>query len=116
MRPTAPSPTATLDFYRAAQGRLPGATSALANNPSSGFALFLGRVFSGIMAVAAFTLLIYMLWGAIEWLTSGGDSGKVQKARDKMTQGVIGMVVLASTVAIFNLVQRFLGINILTFR
>lgn len=116
MPPTTPNPSTTLNFYQAAQNRLPGATAQLAANPSSGFGLFLGRVFSGIMILAALMLLVYLIWGAISWITSGGDSGQVQKARDRMTQAVIGMIVLAATLAIFNLVQRFLGISVLTFR
>lgn len=118
MRPTMPnpSPSATLDFYKAALGRLPGATTDLVENPNTGFGLFLGRVFSGLMIIAALLLLLYLIWGGVEWITSGGDSGKVQKARDRMTQAIIGILVLSSTVAIFTLVQRFLGISVLTFR
>jgi hypothetical protein len=75
----------------------------------------ISSLMSGVMTIAALLLLMYLLWGGIEWITSGGDTSKVQKARDRMTQAVIGMVVISSATAIFLLVQTFLGIEILTF-
>ncbi|MEN8253604.1 MAG: hypothetical protein ABFQ62_04485 [Patescibacteria group bacterium] len=48
-----------------------------------------------VINIGAIILLIYLLWGGIDWITSGGDSGKVANARNKMTQGVIGMIILA---------------------
>jgi hypothetical protein len=53
--------------------------------------------------------------GAFEWITSGGDKGKAEKARDKMTQAVIGLVILISAVAILMFIQQLLGICIINF-
>ncbi|MCL4208727.1 hypothetical protein KJZ63_03820 [Patescibacteria group bacterium] len=77
------------------------------------FAEWLARIFGGILGVSALLVLIYLIWGAISWITSNGDSGKVQKARDQMTQAIIGLIVLAASTAIFMLVQNALGIEIL---
>jgi hypothetical protein len=63
--------------------------------------------------VAALLLLLYLIWGAIDWITSGGESGKVQKARDKMTQAVIGLIVLAASLAIYFVVQSYLGLSVI---
>ncbi len=41
--------------------------------------------------VAAFALLVYIFWGAFDWITSSGDKEKVAKARKKITNAVIGM-------------------------
>lgn len=77
------------------------------------FAEWLARILGAILGVAALLVLIYLAWGAISWITSGGDSGKVQKARDQITQAVVGLIVLAASTAIFMLVQNALGIEIL---
>lgn len=77
------------------------------------FAEWLARIFGGILGVAALLVLIYLLWGAISWITSNGDSAKVQKARDQITQAIIGLIVLAASTAIFMLVQNALGIEVL---
>ena len=79
------------------------------------FGGWLGSVLSGAMTVAALLVLLYLVWGAMEWIFAGGDSSKVQKARDRMTQAVVGLIVLASTIAIFNFLQIFLGLDVLEF-
>jgi len=67
------------------------------------------------MTIAALLVFIYLLWGAIGWITAGGDKGKIETARNKITTAVIGVVVLASVVAIFKVLQLVLGIEVLTF-
>ncbi|MCC6711005.1 MAG: hypothetical protein IT416_01495 [Candidatus Pacebacteria bacterium] len=103
---------ATLDLSGAAQGNLPGAVSA---DPQKNFRTLLGGLMGGIMVIAAVMVLIFLLWGAIEWITSGGDKGKTEAARNKITQAIIGLIVLAATTAIFMLLQNFLGICVLSF-
>lgn len=103
---------ATVDLAGKAQGNLPGAVSA---DPQKNFGSLLGGLMGGIMIIAAIAVLIYLLWGGLEWITSGGDKGKTEAARNKITQAVIGLIVLAATTAIFMLLQNFLGICVLSF-
>jgi hypothetical protein len=98
---------ASIDFTRATNDTLPGSESS--------FAEWLSRIAGAIMVIAVLMLLIYLLWGGISWITAGGDSSKVQSARDRITQAVLGIIVLAASIAIFMLVQSFLGVEILTF-
>ena len=58
----------------------------------------------GSLAVIAFFLL-----GAFEWITSGGDKTKVENARNKITSAVIGLVIVAASYALINLIVNFLG-------
>lgn len=78
-----------------------------------GFAANIGvvinSVLSFVMVIAALLVLFYLIWGGIEWITSGGDKGKTESARNKITAAVIGLIVLAAAYAIFMLVIRFLG-------
>lgn len=60
-------------------------------------------------ALAAFGFLIL---GAIEWITGGGEKAKVEQARDKITQGMVGLGILAVSWALALLAQQFLGLNI----
>jgi hypothetical protein len=66
----------------------------------------------GFLFLAGLVTFFYMLWGAFDWITAGGDEGKIKSARQKITQGVIGLAVLASTFAVFLIIQYFLGLNI----
>lgn len=67
-----------------------------------------GVMFS-IGAIAAF---LFIGIGALTWITGGGDKGKVEEAKNRITQGVIGLSILAVSWAVALLVQRFLGLNI----
>ncbi|MDH5533402.1 MAG: hypothetical protein OEX81_03180 [Candidatus Pacebacteria bacterium] len=98
---------ATVDFTTATSDTLAGSEKT--------FPEWLAMLINSVMIVAALLLLIYMLWGGIAWLTAAGDSSKISAARDKMTQAVIGIVVLSASIAIFMLVQTILGIEVLNF-
>jgi hypothetical protein len=106
----------SLNFYQeAASQDLPGVSGDLSNSSDRGFGNFLSGILSAIMAVAALMVLLYLIWGAITWITSGGDKGKIETARNRMTQAIVGIIVLAASLAIFMAVQSFLGIKILNF-
>jgi len=82
---------------------------------SQGFISILMNFLQVIMFVGVLAMLLYLIWGAFEWITSGGDSGKTEKARNKITQAIIGVLVLSATVAIFRAIQDFLGIEAIHF-
>lgn len=44
--------------------------------------------------VAGMFLIFYLLMGAFDWITSGGDKEKIVKAQGKITNAVIGMVLI----------------------
>lgn len=63
----------------------------------------------GLLLMASLATFAYMIWGAVDWIMAGGDSGKIESARKKITQAMIGLTVLASVGAIFLVLQYFLG-------
>lgn len=81
--------------------------------PPGGFFTDIGQVFNRVlnfvMVLAALLVFVYLIWGGIEWITSGGDKGKTESARNKITAAVIGLIVLAASYAILLLVLKFLG-------
>jgi len=81
----------------------------------AGFSIVFSSIFSTTMLIAALLVLGFMIWGAIEWITSAGDKSKMEGARNKMTNAIIGLLILSATVALFTLLQQFLGLEVLTF-
>lgn len=81
----------------------------------AGFGSFISRILNIIVIIAALVLFLMLIWGGMEWITSGGDKGKVEKARNRITQSIIGMIVLAGVVALYALMQQFLGFELLNF-
>lgn len=101
-----------IDQIAAGQG-LPGAQNLTA--PDAGFGVWLGNIMSAVILIAALLVLFYLIWGGIEWITAGGDKAKVEKARNRITQAIIGIIVLGASVAILIVVQSFLGFQFLRF-
>ena len=64
------------------------------------------------MILGALLVFMYLIWGGIEWITSGGDKGKTESARNKITAAIVGLIVLASAWAILLLVLGFLDTNL----
>lgn len=98
---------------QAVEQELPGTENASAED--GGFGYWLGRILYIVIVVAALIVLINYIIAGFEWISAGGDSGKIQKAQQRFLQTTIGLVVLSATVALFILLQNFLGINVLSF-
>lgn len=81
--------------------------------PVDNFETALQGYLQAFLFIAALGTFFYMLWGAFDWIMAGGESGKIESARKKITQAVIGLTVLASVGVIFLIVQSFLGVSIL---
>lgn len=74
--------------------------------------LFISNVLEVLMILAAIASLLYLFWGGLEWIISGGDKSGTEKAKSKITDAVIGLIVVFSAWAIFQILQTFLGFNI----
>ncbi len=66
---------------------------------------------SAILLVGTIAVLYYLLYGAFSWISAGGEKGKIEEARTMMTQGIVGIIILASVFVIFGLVLNFLGLR-----
>jgi NADH:ubiquinone oxidoreductase subunit 6 (subunit J) len=98
----------------------PVISSALGTDPDKAangtiFASYFITVWRAIIVVGGLAVLFNLINGAIEWVTSGGEQSKVQKARQKMTQAVIGMVILAGSFIVVNFISNLFGFNLLKF-
>lgn len=65
------------------------------------------------ITLGGLALLVMLIMGALNWITAGGDKGKIEAARDRITQSIIGMLILAGTVAISLFIGTMLKINLL---
>lgn len=64
-----------------------------------------------VLVIAAILVFAYLIWGGIEWITSGGDKSKTESARNKITAAIVGLVVLVASYAILQLVLQILGLG-----
>ena len=96
------------------------------NNPSLGPSLgtltpesFVQKLVPGILTLiltlGIIIFFFYFLLGAISWITSGGDKASTQAAKEKVTQALVGLVILLSSYAIFRLIETVFSVNIINF-
>jgi hypothetical protein len=55
------------------------------------------------------------IMGGINWMSSGGDKGQAEAARNKVTSALVGLIILFSIFGIINLVSCFFGTTFLQF-
>ncbi len=70
------------------------------------------NVINASLVIAALVAFIYLILGGIQWITSGGDKSAMESARNKITQAIVGLIIVAAAYAVMNLVSSFLGLNI----
>jgi len=58
-----------------------------------------------ILIVGMVLVLIYLLWGALDWVTGGGDEEKLTKARQKITNAVLGILIMVGALGLFMVVS-----------
>lgn len=56
------------------------------------------------LSVSAIAVLVYLLWGAFDWVNSGGDPERISQAQAKMTHAVIGIIMIVAALTIFMVV------------
>ena len=91
-------------------GYSPGTTIESA---SSGLSSLISNIIGFLTIIAGISFLIYFTVGGLSWITAGGDTGKIEEAKNKMTGGAIGMVIVVSAWAISWIIGQVLGVNFL---
>lgn len=76
-------------------------------------ALLIANLWRTVIILGGLALLLYLVWGGLEWVMAGGDKTKVENARAKITQGIIGMAILSATVAIAIFLSEVLQLDLL---
>ena len=76
----------------------------------------LGQLISnlvGALFIAGFLLaFLNIIMGGLNWITAGGDKQKLETSRDKITNSITGLLVVAATYALTSLIARFFGLDL----
>lgn len=74
---------------------------------------FISTMLGVITVFAGIYFIVNFLLAALSWVTSSGESSKIQAARDRMLQSTIGIVVVVAAYGIVGLIGSIVGLNIL---
>jgi hypothetical protein len=63
--------------------------------------------------IGAVVFFFMLLIGGISWISSGGDKQKLEEARARVSNAIIGLVILFATFAVIKIIGTFFHIDIL---
>lgn len=69
------------------------------------------NILNTMLIVGAVMLIIIIIWSGINWIISGGDKEKLQRAQKRLTSGIIGFIILICVFAIANFVGGIFGLG-----
>lgn len=70
-------------------------------------------LFTAVIIIAIIIALIFLIWGGIKWVISGGDKGKVDAARSTIVAAIVGLIIIFLAWFIINLItQIFFGTSV----
>lgn len=78
------------------------------------FGGIIGTAIIVIFIIAIVIALIWLVIGGIKWITSSGDSSKVEGARNQIIAAVIGLIIVFLSFFILNFVLSLFGLSLTT--
>ncbi len=90
-----------------------GYTANVTTNPAGTVELILTNVLTVLTIVGGIMFLLYFLIGALQWVSAGGEKGKIEKAKGMLTNSAIGLIVIVLSYSISWIVGKVIGVDIL---
>lgn len=72
---------------------------------------FFGNIVQILIVVGIVLAVLFLIWGGIRWIMSGGDKGKVDQARATITASIVGLIISLLAYFIVSLVLYMLTGN-----
>lgn len=73
---------------------------------------FISNLITIGLTIGIIAVLIMLVWGAFDWIMSGGDKDAVGKARSRIINALIGLAVMAVAFALAKVGASIAGINL----
>lgn len=74
----------------------------------------MARLFQAIVMLGGLAVILFLAWGGFAWLTAGGDKAKVEQAKSRITNAIIGMAVIMATIAVAVFLEFAFGYDLLS--
>lgn len=88
----------------------------IGNDPTGeqGISKLLSNMIALFYTAAAIVLIFMLLWGAFDWITSEGEKEKLESARNKIINAIIGIMLFAVAFAVIQILGQFTGFTFFT--
>ncbi|MEI6690692.1 MAG: hypothetical protein WCL07_03005 [bacterium] len=90
-----------------------GYNADLVTSPAKTVELILTNVITVLTIVGGIMFILYFLFGALQWVSAGGEKGKIEKAKGMLTNAAIGLIIIVLSYSITWIVGKVLGVDIL---
>lgn len=70
------------------------------------FADVIGFIIKFLFFIGGLVALLFLLLGALAWVTSSGDKEAVKKAQDKIQAAVVGLVVIVAVLVVIATLEQ----------
>jgi len=88
-------------------------TSVGSGDGGPALAITIANLWRTLLIVGGIATFLYLVWGGISWLMAGGDKDRVESAKNRITNAIIGLGLMVASVAISIIVSQALNFNIL---
>jgi hypothetical protein len=76
---------------------------------------FLTTIINFFLGLAGVISFIFLLWGGIQWVMSGGDKEALDKSRKKISAALIGLSLVFSAYALIFIIRVLFGVSLIQF-
>ena len=77
------------------------------------FQQFIPNLIRLSFVIGVLIFFFVMIIGAIQWISSGGDKAAIEAARGKITNAIVGIVILFALFVVLKIIGDFFGITAL---
>lgn len=77
------------------------------------FSTQLSNIIAFITILGGVFFVVYMIVAGFEWLRAGGDTGQVDKARNRMINGAIGLLIMIISLGLVGVIGGVFGLDLL---
>lgn len=75
----------------------------------------INRAIAYAIIVAGFLSVVFIFFGGISFILSGGQDDKIKQAVSTIRYAIIGLIITMLSVAIVAIVGRFMGLNVVQY-
>jgi len=89
------------------------AISGLPKDGGQAFAKYIAIFWQFMVIVGGLAVLLWLIWGALDWIIAGDNAERLKKAKDKMFNGIFGLAILILSYLIIKIISTVTGLEIL---
>ncbi len=77
--------------------------------------VLINQIIAYAIILAGFLSVVFMLWGGIQFIISGGKEDKVKSATGTIRYAIIGLIVTILAVSVINLIGRVFNLDLVNY-